>query len=72
MTSENGKQIIVICMYSNISWSKGCRKMKFGQLIEYKKGFFFWKNYAENKTERLARDFFFVFKNSLYELKAID
>ena len=46
--------------------------MKFGQLIEYKKGFFFWKNYAENKTERLARDFFFVFKNSLYELKAID
>ena len=45
--------------------------MKFGQLIEYKKGFFLWKNYVENKTERLARDFF-VFKNSLYELKAID
>ena len=47
--------------------------MKFGQLIEYKKGFFFlWKNYAENRAEKLARDFFFVFKNFLYELKAFD
>ena len=46
--------------------------MKFGQLIEYKKGFFFlWKNYAENKAERLARDFFFVFKNFFVRIKSI-
>ena len=35
MTSQTGKQIIVIHILSNISRSKENQTMKFGQLIEY-------------------------------------
>ena len=35
MTSQPGKQTIVIDILSNISRSKGSQTMKFGQSIEY-------------------------------------
>ena len=40
--------------------------MKFGQLIEYNKRTFFFKNDAENKAGRLVPDLFFVFLKNLY------
>ena len=42
--------------------------MKFDQVIEYKKRFFFFKNHSENKTWRLVPDLLF-FKNALYDVK---
>ena len=36
--------------------------MKFGQLIKYNIRITFFKNYAENKAERLFLDLFLVFK----------
>ena len=35
--------------------------MKFGQLIEYPKKIFFFKNYAENEAEKLVQDRFLFF-----------
>ena len=40
--------------------------MKSGQLKQYNKIFFF-KNHAENETERLVPDLFLFFKKALYE-----
>ena len=37
MTSQPGLQKTAIHMLPNISKSKGCQTMKFGQLIEYNK-----------------------------------
>ena len=37
MTSQPGKQTIVIHILPNISRSNGNRAMKFGQIIEYEK-----------------------------------
>ena len=42
--------------------------MKFGQLIEYNKRTFFFKNDAVNKAGRLVPDLFLFFKKPLYEL----
>ena len=43
--------------------------MKFGQVIEYKKRFFFYfKYHSENETGRLVPDLLF-FKNALYDVK---
>ena len=39
--------------------------MKVGQLIEYNKRKFFFKNYAENDAGRLVPDLFLFFKQSL-------
>ena len=39
--------------------------MKFGQLIEYNKRIFFFKNYAENEACRLVPEFFLFLKKSL-------
>ena len=36
--------------------------MRLGQLIEYNKRIFFFKNYAENEEERLVTDLFLFFK----------
>ena len=43
--------------------------MKFGQLKEYNKIFFF-KNHAGNETGRLVSDLFLLFKEALYKVKA--
>ena len=61
MTSHPGLQTIAIHILPNISHSKGNQTMKFGQLIEYNKIFFF-KNYAENEATRLVPDLFLSFK----------
>ena len=44
--------------------------MKFGQPIEYIKINFFFKNHAENKTERLVPDLFLFCKKALEEVEA--
>ena len=36
--------------------------MRLGQLIEYNKRNFFFKNHAENEDERLVADLFLFFK----------
>ena len=40
--------------------------MKFGQLVEYNKEIFFFKNHAENRTGKLIPDRFLFFKKALY------
>ena len=62
VTSQSGYPAIAIHILPIISRSKSNQTMKFGQLIGYKKKFFFLKNYAENKAERLVRDFFLFMK----------
>ena len=47
----------------NISRSKG-------QVIEYNKDLFFFKDHAENKAGRLVPNLFLFFKRALYEVKA--
>ena len=42
--------------------------MKFGQMTEYNKRTFFFKNYAENETGKLVQGHLF-FKKVLCELK---
>ena len=44
--------------------------MKFGQLIEFKKETFFFKNHAENEAGRLVTDLFLYFKKALYDVKS--
>ena len=44
--------------------------MKFGQLIEYSKRNFFFKNRAENETGTLVPDLFLFLKKALDEVKA--
>ena len=39
---------------------KGKHTMKFGQLIEYPKRIFFFKNYAENEARKLVLNRFFL------------
>ena len=48
----------------NISRIKGNQTMKFGQLIEQEKYFFFFKHHAENKAEKLVPDHFLFFSKS--------
>ena len=43
--------------------------MNFGQLMEYKKIIFFFKNYAENEAGRLVQDLF-IFWKKLYRGKS--
>ena len=62
MTPQPGSQTIAIHILLNISTSRGSQTMKFGQLLEYKKGIFFFKNYAENEARRLVPDLFVFFK----------
>ena len=54
MKSQTGQQIITIHILLNISISKDNQKMKFGQLIEYRKSFFEniihkmrWRSYSQ-------------------------
>ena len=64
MTSQSGKQTIVIHIFLNISLRKGNQAMKLAKLIEYNKEIFFLKNYAENKAGRLVPDLFLFFKEA--------
>ena len=61
MTSQPGLQTIALHILSNISPRKGNQTMKFGQLIEHNKIFFF-KNYTENEAGRLVSDLFLFFE----------
>ena len=58
MTPQPGQQTITVYTLPNIPRSERNQTMKFGQLIEYKRIFFF-RNYAENVTGRLVPDIFF-------------
>ena len=62
MTSQPGLQTIAVHRLPNIRQNKGNQTIKFGQLIECNKIFFF-KNYAENESRRLVPDLFLLFKN---------
>ena len=63
MTSQSGYPAIAIHIFPIISRSKSNQTLKFGQLIGYKKIYiFFFKNYKENKAERLVRDLFLFMK----------
>ena len=46
--------------------------MKFGQLIEYPKRIFFFKNYEENEADKPVPDSLLFFKRALYQIKASD
>ena len=58
MTSQSGLQTIAIHILPNISQSKDNQAMKFGQLLEYNKKYFFFKNYAENEAGKLVPNLF--------------
>ena len=58
MTSQPGKQTILIHMSPNISRSKGNQEMKFGQLIEYNMtNIFLEKSYKKCSGETIPRPF---------------
>ena len=61
MTSQPGKQTIVIYISPNISQSKGNQKMKLGQLIEYNKRNILFKNYTENEAGVTSSEPLFIF-----------
>ena len=42
--------------------------MKFGQLGEYTREIYFFKNHAKNEAERLVPDIFLLFEKGLYEV----
>ena len=58
MTSQTGKQIITIDIFTNISKSKGNQAMKLDQLIEYNmRKFFFGKSSTKRGGETSLRTF---------------
>ena len=63
MTSQTAQQIIAIHILPNISRSKGCRTMKFVQLVEYNIANIFLKNHPIIVMENLVPDPFI--KNSI-------
>ena len=54
---------------THTSQSKGDQVMKFGQLIEYSKKIFCFKNYAENEARKLVPDLLLFFKRAYYEVR---
>ena len=58
MTSQPGKQTIVIHVLLNILGSKGKQAMKFGQLREHNMKKFSLKNHAQNLVKKLVPDVF--------------
>ena len=50
----------------NISQSKGKQAMIFGQLIEYIKEIFFFKNNVESEVERLVPGIYLFARKALY------
>ena len=65
MTSQPGSQASPTHILHNISRSKYNQKMKFGQVLEYDKRVFFFKNHAENE----ARSYF---QTSLFFIKVLN
>ena len=63
MTSQPRKPTIAMHILPNISRSKGHQKMKFRQLIEYKKETFFLGNHTQNAVEKLFPDPFLKYRN---------
>ena len=61
---------MAIHILSNITRSKDNQTMKLGQVIEYGKELFFFRNITENQAARLVRDFFFFLKKAIYQVKA--
>ena len=57
MTSQPGKQTIVIYMLPNISISKGNQTMEFGQLIECNINIFLEKSYTKCDGQTSPRPF---------------
>ena len=64
MMSQHGFQTITIHILHNISQSKSNQTMKFGQLIEYIREIFLFKNYAENEAGRLVPILFSLFEKA--------
>ena len=62
--SQHGFQTITIHILHNISQSKSNQTMKFGQLIEYIREIFLFKNYAENEAGRLVPILFSLFEKA--------
>ena len=58
MASQPGKQTIAIHMLLNISRSKGNKRIKFGQLIEYKMRNIFLKQSYINVVQKLFPNHF--------------
>ena len=58
MTSQPGKQTIVIHVLPNILRSKGKQAMKFGQLSEHNMKTFSLKNHTQNVVKKLVPDLF--------------
>ena len=58
MASQPGKQTIAIHMLLNISRSKGNKRIKFGQLIEYRMRNIFLKQSYTNVVQKLFPDHF--------------
>ena len=56
--------------YCPISQEVKAIKAVFGQLIEYNKRKFFFKNHAQNEAGKLVPDLFMLFKNAKYKVKA--
>ena len=63
---------MAICILNNILRSKGNQAMKFGQIIEYNKKIFPFKNHSENEAGRLVPDLFLLFKKASYEVTLND
>ena len=71
MTPETWKQMIKIHILPSISRSKDNQAMKFRQLIEYKVRKSFVQKSLKSDVGRLVPDLFVLFKETLWEVKAI-
>ena len=70
MMSQPGKKTIAIYTSFNISRILGNQAIKFGQLVECNRRFFFLKNISENKAGILVPDLFLFFKKAIFGIKA--
>ena len=60
MTSQSGKQTIIIHILINISTIKGKQTINIWSVNRIQQeNYFFLKNHAENEAERLVLDLFF-------------
>ena len=67
MTSQHGKQIIVIHILPNISRSRGNKTIKFGQVIEYNpRNIFLEKLFTKCSEETSSKTFSKKSKLSIY------
>ena len=71
MTPETWKQMIKIHILPSISRSKDNQAMEFRQLIEYNVRNSFVQKSLKSDVGRLVPDLFVLFKETLWEVKAI-